>query len=212
MFLLFKTFIYFLVNIGTLSSFFIFVYLSLLIDTSILFYIFISCINICNLLIIKYRLKWINECIQLDTIISPTNTSFLILYFFYFTFVFSLLYTEPSFRHPLLIGFLFIEGITFLTINIYSYFHLNNRIAKKYTLIKVKLKNVDLSFDTHIEDLVCSICLEEIDKTAIEGINIKITECNHLFHTECINKWIDTSTSPQSENEIKCPNCRTNLV
>ncbi len=212
MFLLFKTFIYFLVNIGTLSSFFIFVYLSLLIDTSILFYIFIACSNICNLLIIKYRLKWINECIQLDTIISPTNTSFLILYFFYFTFVFSLLYTEPSFRHPLLIGFLFIEGITFLTINIYSYFHLNNRIAKKYTLIKVKLKNFDLSFDTHIEDLVCSICLEEIDKTAIEGINIKITECNHLFHTECINKWIDTSTSPQSEIEIKCPNCRTNLV
>ena len=38
-----------------------------------------------------------------------------------------------------------------------------------------------------------SICLDVIDK------NIKKLSCNHLFHTDCINKWFNYNTS--------CPTC-----
>ena len=41
---------------------------------------------------------------------------------------------------------------------------------------------------------VCPICLDVIDK------NIKKLSCNHLFHTDCINKWFNYNTS--------CPTCR----
>ena len=39
----------------------------------------------------------------------------------------------------------------------------------------------------------CSICLESLDK-------IHSTVCNHDFHEECINKWLETKTT--------CPLCR----
>ena len=44
----------------------------------------------------------------------------------------------------------------------------------------------------------CSICLENI-----EDENKYVTQCAHIFHNECINKW--------TENHNSCPTCRTNL-
>ena len=45
----------------------------------------------------------------------------------------------------------------------------------------------------------CTICLvqytEETKKT---------TECHHIFHQECLDKWLQTNNS--------CPLCRTELV
>lgn len=47
-------------------------------------------------------------------------------------------------------------------------------------------------------DLTCSICLEEIN-----NFNTKKTlSCEHMFHKNCINKYIN--------NNYKCPICRTN--
>jgi hypothetical protein len=45
---------------------------------------------------------------------------------------------------------------------------------------------------------ICSICLEYVDKES------KITECNHIFHKNCIYQWINT-------NKNTCPLCRKEL-
>ncbi len=52
------------------------------------------------------------------------------------------------------------------------------------------------SIDNIIE---CGICIEHIiDKDKY------ITSCNHIFHKECINKWLQLNN--------KCPYCRTELT
>lgn len=43
----------------------------------------------------------------------------------------------------------------------------------------------------------CSICLKDINDN-----NKFITDCNHIFHIECINKWYKISH--------RCPLCRHN--
>lgn len=50
------------------------------------------------------------------------------------------------------------------------------------------------------EKLICSICLEDIPSNGKEKY---ITECNHKFHTACIEKSI------VSYMNDKCPLCRT---
>ena len=40
----------------------------------------------------------------------------------------------------------------------------------------------------------CSICLESLDS------NVTAIDCDHVFHTTCIDKWIT--------NKSNCPNCR----
>jgi len=48
----------------------------------------------------------------------------------------------------------------------------------------------------------CSICLEQFN-TESSIIN---TDCNHLFHSHCLKKWLTTACYSQS-----CPICRNNL-
>jgi len=51
----------------------------------------------------------------------------------------------------------------------------------------------------------CSICLESIE--SIESLESPIlkTRCEHIFHKNCINKWIDSF-------HWRCPLCRGQLV
>lgn len=44
----------------------------------------------------------------------------------------------------------------------------------------------------------CSICFEDIKEGNIYG-----TECGHVFHAECIQRWKSKSND--------CPNCRHNI-
>ena len=44
----------------------------------------------------------------------------------------------------------------------------------------------------------CCICLCEIIEMTD---NTLLTSCNHYFHSECINTWLDTNNT--------CPCCRT---
>jgi hypothetical protein len=46
----------------------------------------------------------------------------------------------------------------------------------------------------------CSICLEDIDST-----ELKLSRCNHTFHKECIDRWIDTF-------HWRCPMCRQQMA
>ncbi len=47
----------------------------------------------------------------------------------------------------------------------------------------------------------CSICLNSIKN---EEEDIKKTKCNHLFHNECISRWLKIKSS--------CPLCRKFLI
>jgi len=44
----------------------------------------------------------------------------------------------------------------------------------------------------------CCICLDSIEKNT----TIKKISCNHHFHPECLNKWMNQNKNP------KCPLCR----
>ena len=49
----------------------------------------------------------------------------------------------------------------------------------------------------------CSICLDDFNL----GDDIKITNCNHRFHTACLNEWLKTKI-----NSPDCPLCRESLA
>ena len=58
---------------------------------------------------------------------------------------------------------------------------------KEYYMVDIK----------NINHEACTICLEEPD----ECIQLK---CGHIFHKECINKWL-----PKNKT---CPNCRKIMI
>lgn len=48
----------------------------------------------------------------------------------------------------------------------------------------------------------CSICLNELNSSS----DIFCLPCSHSFHTECINKWLETQAN--SNSVCTCPECR----
>lgn len=50
----------------------------------------------------------------------------------------------------------------------------------------------------------CTICLEDFE---LNG-NVSILHCNHIYHPNCIYKWIQTK---DDINNVKCPNCNINI-
>lgn len=53
----------------------------------------------------------------------------------------------------------------------------------------------------------CSICLENYKKDC----HMTTTECNHQFHTDCINGWISSKWSGEGREFPTCPVCRKSL-
>ena len=72
----------------------------------------------------------------------------------------------------------------------------------KFAIIEVNMLgkiSENLNSETH-----CSICRNHLEENSIysETFNLNKIEkgiCNHLFHSECIKRWLTTS--------IRCPNC-----
>ncbi|CAD8162155.1 unnamed protein product [Paramecium octaurelia] len=54
--------------------------------------------------------------------------------------------------------------------------------------------------DEITESEVCSICLLELN----EKILIKILQCNHYFHSDCIKEWV--------LRKPECPTCREQIL
>ena len=79
----------------------------------------------------------------------------------------------------------------------------NKKIIDK--LLENELKEKIYNKDLIINDCeTCSICLENFE---CEKSQISITPCKHIFHFNCIKKWIlDNVLNP------KCPNCNFNLL
>ena len=53
-------------------------------------------------------------------------------------------------------------------------------------------------------DECCSICMTEF-----QGKIGKCTECSHVFHIECLNGWWNLSSNIWTNNQGKCPYCRS---
>jgi len=47
----------------------------------------------------------------------------------------------------------------------------------------------------------CCICLEDFD----DQLSLSATPCGHVFHTECIQQYIENQ---DSSDEVTCPHCR----
>lgn len=54
--------------------------------------------------------------------------------------------------------------------------------------------------DTGTKSLTCSICMCDIE---YPGDDYMITPCDHVFHSECLKKWMDIKP--------ECPVCRSPL-
>ncbi|XP_051126320.1 RING-H2 finger protein ATL18-like [Andrographis paniculata] len=52
------------------------------------------------------------------------------------------------------------------------------------------------------EEQICSICLAEFERADMVS---KLPRCGHVFHTECIEKWLDRC-------HFTCPLCRSLLL
>ena len=63
-----------------------------------------------------------------------------------------------------------------------------------------KIPLVDFS-DLQTDEKACSICLDEFEQNS----TIRKITCGHLFHVECIDKWL-------TENSYKCPVCRSEIA
>lgn len=61
----------------------------------------------------------------------------------------------------------------------------------------IKYDDEKISDDVKKKNSTCHICLEDFDKDS----DIRFIQCNHLFHKDCIDKWISTES-------YKCPICR----
>ena len=69
---------------------------------------------------------------------------------------------------------------------------------KKPDIVDVDLIKIDSKEDE------CSICYNLLN----DPTQIVITNCNHIFHLECIQKWQNV----QIDFRKTCPNCRTRMT
>lgn len=94
----------------------------------------------------------------------------------------------------IIIAFLFI----FCSVRVIE--KINNYYFKKYKNLKFKKKK---KYNDKMNEKICTICIEEFK----EKENIFQLKCNHIYHINCIDDWIDT----KGESEVKCPNCNENI-
>ena len=77
-------------------------------------------------------------------------------------------------------------------------FNLLPCIFNKKTVSNIKKETKDhIVIDKNFENNECIICLEPM----IINDKVKILECGHMYHYDCINKWIE------KKGEINCPLC-----
>ena len=79
---------------------------------------------------------------------------------------------------------------------IYTIIAHDEAIKLRVKVIPPQLLYKDIKTEVHFS---CSICLEEFKSE--ETINL--TDCNHVFHSKCIEKWACKNPT--------CPYCRTHM-
>ena len=77
-------------------------------------------------------------------------------------------------------------------------FNLLPCIFNKKNVSNIKKETKDhIVINKEFENNECIICLEPM----IINDKVKILECGHMYHYDCINKWIE------KKGEINCPLC-----
>jgi len=77
-------------------------------------------------------------------------------------------------------------------------FNLLPCIFNKKTISNIKKESKDhIVINKDFENNECIICLEPM----VINDKVKILECGHMYHYDCINKWIE------KKGEINCPLC-----
>ena len=77
-------------------------------------------------------------------------------------------------------------------------FNLLPCIFNKKTISNVKKETKDhIVINKDFENNECIICLEPM----IINDRVRILRCGHMYHYDCINKWIE------KKGEINCPLC-----
>ena len=71
-------------------------------------------------------------------------------------------------------------------------------ILNKKNISNIKKETKDhIVINKDFENNECIICLEPM----VINDKVKILECGHMYHYDCINKWIE------KKKEINCPLC-----
>ena len=77
-------------------------------------------------------------------------------------------------------------------------FNLLPCIFNKKTVSNIKKETKDhIVINKDFENNECIICLEPM----VINDKVKILECGHMYHYDCINKWIE------KKGKINCPLC-----
>lgn len=87
----------------------------------------------------------------------------------------------------------------------YTHYKIEDKVLDKVLDHDSINENEVKNFDYNIEE--CSICLNLIyhdDLTEENQNQNHKTDCNHIFHNNCIKQWYNIS------NGISCPLCRNN--
>lgn len=53
----------------------------------------------------------------------------------------------------------------------------------------------------------CVICFEDFT----DEVMLSMTECNHIFHKECLKEWVKVRLREPAPQRPECPNCRTTI-
>ena len=73
-------------------------------------------------------------------------------------------------------------------------------LIKQYIQKVIYNKNLGLEYGDN-----CTICVNNF----LENIEIYRTHCEHIFHKECLNKYLKKVSK---KNKLTCPNCNQNLL
>ena len=76
-------------------------------------------------------------------------------------------------------------------------FNLLPCIFNKKSISNIKGTKDYIVINKNFENNECIICLEPM----IINDKVKILDCGHMYHYDCINKWIE------KKGEINCPLC-----
>lgn len=61
--------------------------------------------------------------------------------------------------------------------------------------------------DADEEANLCPICLEGLDGHVVHPAN-----CGHVFHSACIETWLETATARSLQRTLSCPTCAASML
>jgi len=77
----------------------------------------------------------------------------------------------------------------------------------RWNSLYYSVEQTSKDFTSRFDDNICSICLNSIDKKDY----IKTCCNNHMFHEDCMTKYIHFNYKQNKEIEPKCPTCRCDI-